>query len=278
MLISNGQPLRQGGFRLPLNHPQPFGLRSDRPPSLMLSREWRAPCLNARPARPNPIGTSTYLILCVRSSQCSFHPAFYLGRIKLRYAKSLSAVAGKLWRTRSGRATPHQSSRPGVLFLSCRGGRCRRALPVFVPWNYALARAGNSAGALMSVGFPLDRLGASPPSPERTGFPCYASMMFPLKSVLVRLVVSGQNRSGRLLPPFHCPPEPVRSFPEELPEHSANDMEAVFDARTLCRIELQVDKPPLYDGPLLDCFMNGRGNNFSLFPLYFYVYDERFYK
>ena len=29
LLISNGQPLRQGGFRLPLNLPQPFGLRSD---------------------------------------------------------------------------------------------------------------------------------------------------------------------------------------------------------------------------------------------------------
>ena len=96
-----------------------------------------------------------------------------LGRIKLRYAKSLP-----------GRATPHQSSRPDVLFLSSRGGRCRRALPVFVPWNYALARAGNSARALMSVASPLDRLGPSPPSPERKVFRATPRQWFPLKAYL----------------------------------------------------------------------------------------------
>ena len=164
-----------------------------------------APCLNARPARPNPVGTSAYLILCVRSSRCSSHPAFYLGRIKCRYAKSLSAVAGKLWRTRSGRATPHQSSRPDVLFLSCRGGRCRQALGAF--------RQGRLCRSLLAS------------SPERKVFRATPRQWFILKAYLYASLFparTGHSAEMRVVS------EPVRSFSRRLKNKASYPVLAIF--------------------------------------------------
>ena len=97
----------------------------------------------------------------------------------------------------------------------------RHAASVQPPWRAlsALSRRSLSAGTGWQFGrgayvgrSPFDKLRAGPSLPGTESFPCYASMMFFRECRVGGLVVSGQNRSGRLLPPFHCPPEPVRSF------------------------------------------------------------------
>ena len=71
----------------------------------------------------NPVGTFTYLILCVRSDTSVFALASYAGH-GLPPCFSFGSHKIEICEVPSGRATPHQSSRPDVLFLSSRGGRC----------------------------------------------------------------------------------------------------------------------------------------------------------
>ncbi len=71
-LISNGQPLRRmADFDCVSTSLSPSGFGRTWPPSLMRSRSCASHASSPAPPVRDPVGTSAYLILCVRSAPCA---------------------------------------------------------------------------------------------------------------------------------------------------------------------------------------------------------------